>query len=326
MKKIIIIAVVVFALLASGSFYYFTGTPTYSLYKLKKAVQNHDSATFNKYVDVDRVVEGLFDTASSQMEKEMGDQNNSLGEFGITLAKGLLSSFKDQMKSEINKSIEEISTDKDNKFAAVKIKEIQKEGMAAKVTLESSDGQAIKINMTQMPGRYWRVVGMDFEDFTKLNPNAAKSEETKVNADGTTAEHNQQIIEKNIGDEVELATMKFKVNWVEEKQTLKGSFGETTTADENTKFVVMNMTATNITNDGFDFDDNDFQLIDDKGRKFDAYDDTIGNVDNYLTMRSLQPSMDETGFVVYKIPSDASGYSIQIGKKDTDEIYKVNLQ
>lgn len=324
MKKTIIIVVIILALLASGSFYYFIGTPTYSLYKLKKAVQNHDSAKFNKYVDVDRVVENLFETASAQMEKEIGDsKDNPLGEFGIDLAKGLLSTFKEGMKNEINKSIEEISEGKDNKFVIVKIKEVRKEGKAAKVTLESPDGQAMKINMTQMPGRYWRVVGMDFEDFAKMNPNTVNPEDGET---GDKKGEPQQIIEKNVGEDVELATLKIKINSVAEKQAISDSFGDSTNSSEGSKFIVLNTTVTNITNEGFDFDSNGIKVTDDQGRKFDPFDDTIGGIKNYLEMRDLQPSISETGMMVYQVPSDAESYSMDIGKKDTNEIYRIRLK
>jgi len=324
MKKAIIIAAVVLAILASGSFYYLTGTPTYSLFKLKKAIQNHDSSTFNKYVDVDRVVENLFETASTQMEKEMGDLgDNPFGELGVNLAKGLLSSFKEGMKNEINKSIEEISEDKENKFVTVKIKSVRKEGKAAKVTLVTTSGEEMKINMTQMPGRYWRVVGMDFEDFTKMNPEAVKPEENKADKE---EEKPQQIIEKNVGDDVELSTMKVKINSVEEKQVMSDGYGGLTEASENSKFVVLNVTLTNITNEGFDFDSDGIKLSDNKDRKFDPYDDTIGGIDNYIEMRDLQPSISEIGMMVYEVPNDAESYSMDIGKKNTNEVYRIKLK
>lgn len=54
MKKIIL-GVVVVLIIFGSSYYYFKGTPRYSLYQTKKAIQDHDSITFNKYVDVDRI-------------------------------------------------------------------------------------------------------------------------------------------------------------------------------------------------------------------------------------------------------------------------------
>jgi hypothetical protein len=181
----------------------------------------------------------------------------------------------------------------------------------------------MKINMTQMPGRYWRVVGMDFEDFAKMNPNTVNPE------DGGTGDKKgepQQIIEKNVGEDVELATLKIKINSVEEKKAITDSFGDSTSASDNSNFVVLDTTITNVTNEGFDFDSNGIKITDNQGRKFDPYDDTIGGIKNYLEMRDLQPSISETGMMVFEIPNDAESYSMDIGKKDTKEIYRIRLK
>ncbi|MBT8406279.1 MAG: DUF2939 domain-containing protein, partial [Deltaproteobacteria bacterium] len=57
--KFLTITVALLVVVLAGGFYYFTGTPRYSLYKLGRAVKNHDSAEFHKYVDVDRIVDHL---------------------------------------------------------------------------------------------------------------------------------------------------------------------------------------------------------------------------------------------------------------------------
>lgn len=310
-------------LVLGGAFYYVRGTPRYSLYQTRKAVLNHDSTSFNKYVDVDRITSGLLDTASQGFDDEMKKQDNPFGGLGQGILQAMMPALKERMKSSINTSIEKISDGNQNTVAGgkVSIKEIKQEGKSANVTILNDKNEEIHLNMVQTPDRYWRIVGVNLDDFKKISPDALNIGDTSPQ-DETT---NEIVIDKAIGDEVELATMKFKVNSVEEKQSLKGSFGATTTADENTKFVVINMTATNITNESYDFDEDDFKLIDDKERKFDAYS-VIGNVDNYLDMRSLQPSIPEKGVMVYKIPNDATSYGIQVGKKNTNEVYRVNLK
>jgi hypothetical protein len=134
------------------------------------------------------------------------------------------------------------------------------------------------------------------------------------------------IIEKRVGDEVELATIKFKVNSIEEKQTLTTKYGSPTVAKENAKFVVINMDVTNITDKPFDFYVGDISVIDNKDREFLPYERTIGSVDNYLNMRRLSPGIKENGVLVYELPKDATSYSLVIGKAGTNEIYKVLLE
>lgn len=135
----------------------------------------------------------------------------------------------------------------------------------------------------------------------------------------------QTIIERNIGDEIELATIKFKVNSVEERQILSPKYGRSAVANEDAKFVVINMDITNITNAGFTFFPG-FWLIDNQDRTFTTYEDTIWSVDNYLNVRELAPSIKENGVLVYEIPKDATSYNLAVSKAGTNEIYSILLK
>jgi hypothetical protein len=134
------------------------------------------------------------------------------------------------------------------------------------------------------------------------------------------------FIDKLIGDEISLATIKLKINSFTEKQTLSGGFGSPTVAKQGTKFVVLDIDITNITNEPFNFFTNGIRLIDDKDRLFDPYSNTIGNVKNYLDTRSLAPGIVENGVFVYEIPQDSASYSFLIGKGGTSEVYRIKLK
>lgn len=136
---------------------------------------------------------------------------------------------------------------------------------------------------------------------------------------------NMQVIEKAVGDEIILATMNFKVISVEEKQILNPSYGSPKVATEGTKFVVIGLDITNTTNSEFDFSP-DLIVVDNKEREFSTYSDSIGAIDKYLNYRELSPSVMETGFLIYEIPSDATSYSLMVGKAGTKELYKIVLK
>ena len=322
MVKKIIISICLVAVVLGGGFYYFAGTPKYSLYQLKKAIGNHDSMTFNKYVDVDRVTGNLLDTASQSFDEEMKKEDNPFGEFGNSLLQSMIPALKEKMKSEINKGIEEISEDKDNKYAEIKIESVVKEGKSAKVSLKNSDNETIRLDMIQTPDRYWKIVGINFDDFKKISPDTL----SEADAQNNDEKINQTIIDKNIGDEIELATMKFKINSADEKPSVKSSYGSAKSASEGSKFIVINLTVTNNTKEGFDFDSDGIRLTDNQDRKFDPWDDTIGSIDNYLEMRELQPSIPQTGFMIYEVPNDANSYRMNIGKRGTNEVYSISLK
>ena len=278
--------------------------------------------TFNKYVDVDRVTGNLLDTASQSFDEEMKKEDNPFGKFGNSLLQSMLPALKEKMKSEINKGIEEISEDKDNKYAEIKIESVVKEGKSAKVTLKNSDNETIRLDMIQTPDRYWKIVGINFDDFKKISPDTL----SEADAQNNDEKVNQTIIDKNIGDEIELATMKFKINSADEKPSVKSSYGSTKSASEGSKFIVINLTVTNNTKEGFDFDSDGIRLTDDQDRKFDPWDDTIGSIDNYLEMRELQPSIPQAGFMIYEVPIDANSYRMNIGKRGTNEVYSISLK
>ena len=135
------------------------------------------------------------------------------------------------------------------------------------------------------------------------------------------------ILNKNIGDVFQLAMGTVKINSSEEKNVLSGgSFGDPVSAKENTKFVVVNLDITNTTGEKIMFSDRTSMLIDDQNRIFEPYDDTIGNVDNYLDVRDLSPSITENGVIVFEIPNDATSYAFAIDKNGTKERYMVKLK
>jgi hypothetical protein len=134
-----------------------------------------------------------------------------------------------------------------------------------------------------------------------------------------------QIIEKVIGDEIALATMNLKVNNVEEKQILSPSYGSPKVAKEGTKFVVVDLDIVNTTNSAFDFSPS-LIIVDNKDREFSTYSDSIGAIDKYLNYRELSPSVKETGYLIYEIPSDATNYSLMVAKAGTKELYKIVLK
>ncbi|HLD63822.1 MAG TPA: DUF4352 domain-containing protein [Candidatus Peribacteraceae bacterium] len=134
------------------------------------------------------------------------------------------------------------------------------------------------------------------------------------------------FINKEVGQEVALATISFTVNSVKEETSLSGGFGTPTVAGQGAKFVIIDMTVANTTNSSYSFFPEGFILIDDQEREFDAYADTIGNIENYLDVRNLAPSIPETGFIVYEVPENAINYNLVIGKAGTNEIYQIKLR
>lgn len=133
------------------------------------------------------------------------------------------------------------------------------------------------------------------------------------------------VIEKKVGDQVTLATIELQVNEVEEKETLTPSYGSPISAKEGTKFVLVGLDITNITKSEISMSP-DLKLVDNQGREFSSYSDTVSAIDDYMDYRDLSPSIKESGYFLYEVPKDAAEYSLVIGKAETDEIYKIVLK
>ncbi len=133
-------------------------------------------------------------------------------------------------------------------------------------------------------------------------------------------------IEKDVGDGVALATIKSKINSAKEEAVIQNSDNPPKVADQGTKFVIINMTITNITKAPFQFEAKDLLLIDDKDTKYTPYGETIGNIDDYLDYQTLSPNIPKTGVVVYQLPKVASSYSFIIAKGGTNDLYVFKLK
>lgn len=145
------------------------------------------------------------------------------------------------------------------------------------------------------------------------------------NTEVTEPKRNTNIVEKKLGEEFELATMKVKTNGIEEKQTINIPYSTPVIAKENAKFIVLNLDITNITKDGFVFDAAGMVLEDNQGRIFQSYGQYIA-LDNYLVYKQLSPNIIQNGVLVYELPNDATSYSLEINKGGTNDRYMVKLK
>ena len=95
----LIIAVVIVALgVASGGYWYFghyTKTPAYSLRMIQEAIQAHDQKQFERYVDVDSVV----DNASDALLEGMMDADHSLSEDARATISGFAAMFREPLRA-----------------------------------------------------------------------------------------------------------------------------------------------------------------------------------------------------------------------------------
>ena len=148
------------------------------------------------------------------------------------------------------------------------------------------------------------------------------------NTDSTQDESEDfSIIEKAIGEEIRLATIQYTVKGSEEKVKIKQKYMGPSIAKENTKFVLVDLSVTNISNKDIDYLLSDiFIVIDSKGRQYTQDYEISGSVENELSSKKFAPSIPESGTLAYTIPKDSESYYIQAKNKETNEIFKVKLK
>jgi large-conductance mechanosensitive channel len=126
------------------------------------------------------------------------------------------------------------------------------------------------------------------------------------------------------GDTVAFATQTLKVDSIRKATSIRedNDYSDSTYAKDGTKFLVINITVTNTTSAPFTFDD--YALYDNKDRQYNAFD-SIGDIDNYMAGRDLEPSIPETGVVVYQVPNDATEFRFGGANADTNKISLVKF-
>ncbi|MDD4333265.1 MAG: DUF4352 domain-containing protein [Patescibacteria group bacterium] len=236
-------------------------------------------------------------------------------------------------------------------FASVVYADSLAQRLAGRILLQTeSKGEAWYINPVNKQRYLLSTPSQCFEILRKLglgitNKNIsqipiakdspAAPSNTSKNTEATEKNQTQQsannVIYKSVGDEIQNKTFKFKVNSVEEKNSISGSFG-TKAAKADAKFVIINMSITNTTNAKYTFNpeksfmnEEGFVLLDEKNRQFETYSDTIGYSENHLVMRDLSPSLTETGYLIYEIPNDAGKIGLVTQNANSGAYYVVNL-
>lgn len=178
------------------------------------------------------------------------------------------------------------------------------------------------------------VIGQEYTK-QKIVNSIEEAFSDKSSNDGQKAEESgemaQEVKKMNnisvaIGDTVELATFKYVVNDVEEKNLIKSDYGQPHLATEGTKFVIVDLTVTNTTSETFEYDDSSPVLEDNNGDFYKTYSDTIGNIDNYMDWRELSPNIPETGVIVFQIPESIDSYQLLTAKANSNDIYRVELK
>lgn len=126
-----------------------------------------------------------------------------------------------------------------------------------------------------------------------------------------------------LGETVHFASVDLVVNSAKATDSISSSGSSPVFADKGAKFVVINLTVTNTTKSPFTY--KPFEMVDQKNRMFESYENTIGNIDNYINVAELAPSIPKTGNAVYQVPKDATTLKLGGYVGNTNKLFLVEF-
>ena len=163
MKKLGII-LVIFTVILTGAYIYIKGTPQYSLYQLRTAIEDHDPDKASLYLDIDSIVDNLMSDFINEQDKKRPE--NEWEAMGQNFAKGLMTmmlpTLKETMKGQFRTAI---TTPSDDKTAVKDIRkgkmsdfDIKVDGKMAIIT--KKDDKEMQFKMVKTTEGHWKIVQM----------------------------------------------------------------------------------------------------------------------------------------------------------------------
>ena len=99
-------AALVLAIAAAAGYWYFTRSPLFTLWQTKRAMDHHDLALFQTYVDVPGVSRALVDRAAAPVMTRPGGPTSPLGRAGRVLGQGAVAVLRLPTAEAIERAIE----------------------------------------------------------------------------------------------------------------------------------------------------------------------------------------------------------------------------
>lgn len=157
----------------------------------------------------------------------------------------------------------------------------------------------------------------------------AKEDAGKPDAGRSESEDRNRVVIP-FGQEGRLATLAVTVHGFEEADSISGVLFGTTEAKEDSKFILVDATFVNITNETFTLYPEDIYIADRNGVTYDIYDSTsggaIGSEERAIDGRDLGNSIKERGMIVYEVAKDFEPYALEIEKWETEDTLVFELR
>jgi len=189
-KLLSITGILCFLLLIGwGGYYYWQGTPRYSLYQMGKAIKEHDSKTLLRYLDIDQIVDGLADSTSAAVaektspaapsEEPKRNPNSSAGTRGFLerIMPQVIKALKPILNRQLIKIVEDIGSGKTiSPLALCTLSQVKRTGQLAEVSIQADNDRTYTFTMARISRKEWKIIriNMDLLDFLQKPPRAGR--------------------------------------------------------------------------------------------------------------------------------------------------------
>ncbi len=205
MKLYLLLAVLVLLAMGSGYWYFqvYTKTPDYALQKIERALEEHDQKTFERYVDMDALLDKSYDDLMEGLmdaEQPLSTEAKfTVGNFTQMLKAPLVTSFKQAVEQYVNTgSWTQESEESSQGFEAAQV--VEKSGICessfrkvdsmakdkeagtaiAKVRIfqqEANEEFVLDVQFTEQPDGTWRVTEINnFHEFVLFLTKARRAQ------------------------------------------------------------------------------------------------------------------------------------------------------
>ncbi|MDD5730565.1 MAG: TonB family protein [Candidatus Omnitrophica bacterium] len=212
--KIILFILVLAVIFAGASYYYISGQPRYCFYLAGKAIRNHDTEMFNKYVDVDSIVDEWVNWSCDLAKTEvMGTRDSLKNPIGEQLVELMIPNMRMKLKEEFKRSILENVENSEItsglpliNMMLLPIEKIEIANKTAQITISHpKTGEKIFFKMKQTPARYWRITSIQVPSIMKMPARSPQAKTTGLPAQPPKQEMpaiKQQPFNHGLGKEI----------------------------------------------------------------------------------------------------------------------------
>jgi hypothetical protein len=151
--------------------YYVMGTPQYSLYRLAGALERHDTAATERFVDVDRIAQAASEIIAGDYLEQEPRAEKVLGALGLGSARAGARALKplvaERIRAEIGKMAREGGAARGplalptGLVASFWVLDVKREPPDAWVSYEERGRGRTRFRMSQQPDRSWRITEFD---------------------------------------------------------------------------------------------------------------------------------------------------------------------